>query len=331
MNKILICFGTRPEYIKVKSLIENLKNILVCYIGQHVDIIEEIKYDFRIDIDHDISKNRLNNIICNIMKNTEIFLDVEYVIVQGDTTCSCGMALSAFNNKKKIIHLEAGLRSYNIENPYPEEMNRQIISRIASIHLCPTELNKNNLSKEKVIGKIFVTGNTGLDNIDKSNCSYENKVLVTLHRRENHDIIEEWFNKIEDIALKYNEIEFIIPLHHNPEIQKYKHIFNKVKICRPLTHEELINYVKKCKFVISDSGGLQEECSFLNKKIIICRKTTERKEILETNGYLCDEPNMLETFVNKIINNYKCNYKCPYGNGNSWKNIKKILTNKIKN
>jgi UDP-N-acetylglucosamine 2-epimerase (non-hydrolysing) len=327
MNKILICFGTRPEYIKVKSLIENLENILVCYIGQHIDITEEIKYDFKIDIDHDISKNRLNNIICNIMKNTEIFLNVEYVLVQGDTTSACGMALSAFNNKKKVIHLEAGLRSYNIENPYPEEMNRQIISRIASIHLCPTELNRNNLLKEKVMGEIFVTGNTGLDNIDKSNCSYENKVLVTLHRRENHDIIEEWFNEIEDVALKYNEIEFIIPLHHNPEIQKHKYIFNKVKMCNPLTHEELINYIKKCKFVISDSGGLQEECSFLNKKIIICRKTTEREEILETNGYLCKEPDMLEKYVNKVINNYECNNKCPYGNGNSWKNIKEILTN----
>jgi UDP-N-acetylglucosamine 2-epimerase (non-hydrolysing) len=322
---LLICFGTRPEYIKVKSLINNLSNIKICFTGQHKDLLKDIKVDYNLSMEENISENRLNNIFANIFKYSYIFTDIEYVLVQGDTSTACAIAISAFNHGKKIIHLEAGLRSDNLKDPYPEEMNRQVISRLADIHLCPTEFNKKNLLKENVNGQIYVVGNTGLDNINKNDCSYDNKILITLHRRDNHDIINKWFEKLEEIANKYINIEFTIPIHPNPNIQKHKNIFKTVKVVNPLNHDELIEYIKKCKFVISDSGGLQEECSYLNKKIIVCRKTTERPESIGLHSFMCDTPSKLENLVDDIMFNYKVNSECPYGDGNSWKKINKIL------
>jgi len=322
--KILICFGTRPEYIKVKSLIDNLDNIKTCYIKQHKDLLSNIKTDYEINISEK-TNNRLNNIISNILCKDNIFNDIDYVLVQGDTTSALSIALSAFNNNKKVIHLEAGLRSYNKLDPYPEEMNRCLISRITDIHLCPTELNKMNLIKENIKGNIYVVGNTGLDNINRYDIKYGNKILITLHRRDNHNVMDLWFKELEKIANKYNEIEFILPIHPNPNVIKHRNILKKVNVIEPLNHNNLIDLIKECKFIISDSGGIQEECSFLKKKIIICRKTTERPEVLENYGVLCDSIDKLENYVDNFMNNYEINKECPFGDGNSWVKIKKIL------
>lgn len=321
---ILICFGTRPEYIKVKSLIDNFPNIKTCFTGQHPDLLNNINVDYKLLMDKELSENRLNNIFSNIFYYN-IFNDIEYVIIQGDTSTACAIALSAFNHGKKIIHLEAGLRSCNLKDPFPEEMNRQVISRLVDIHLCPTEFNKQNLLNENVSGEIYVVGNTGLDNISKEDCEYNNQVLITMHRRDNHHNMDKWFQELEKIALQYLDIDFIIPLHPNPNVKKHKHIFKKVKVVEPMSHDDLISYVKKCKFVISDSGGLQEECSYLNKKIIVCRKTTERPESVGIHSLMCDKPELLIELVNKINKNYEVDALCPYGNGKSWKNIKEIL------
>lgn len=323
--KILICFGTRPEYIKVKSLIENLENIKTCYIKQHTDLLSDIKTDYEININV-LSDNRLNNIISNILYKNNIFNDIDYVLVQGDTTSALGMALSAFNNNKKVIHLEAGLRSYNKEDPFPEEMNRTLISRISDIHLCPTIRNKINLIKENINKNIYVVGNTGLDNINRNNIKYGNKILITLHRRGNLNIMNLWFKELEKIANKYNNIEFILPIHPNPNVLKHKNILKKIKVIEPLNHNNMIDLIKECKFIISDSGGIQEECSFLKKKIIICRKTTERPEVLENYGVLCDNIDKLETYVDDFMNNYEIDKESPFGDGNSWIKIKKILS-----
>lgn len=236
MNKILICFGTRPEYIKVKSLIDNLPNIKTCFTGQHKDLLNGINVDYQLDFKDNLSSNRLNDIIVNIMINTFIFDKVDYILVQGDTTTALAIAISAFNNNKKVIHLEAGLRTYDTTDPFPEELNRQLISRIANIHFCPTENNKLNLIKENINSdNIFVTGNTGLDNIDKNNCYYGNKILITLHRRNNFEFMKQWFTEIEKLALKYTDLEFILPIHPNPNVQKYKYLLNKIKVINPLS------------------------------------------------------------------------------------------------
>ena len=164
-----------------------------------------------------------------------------------------------------------------------------------------------------------------LNNISKEGCEYNNQVLITMHSRDNHYNMDKWFEELEKIANKYSNIEFMIPLHPNPNVQKHKHIFKTVKVVEPLNHNDLIEYVKKCKFVISDSGGLQEECSYLNKKIIVCRKTTERPESVATHSFMCGEPELLEHLVDKINENYEVNTECPYGDGKSWKNIYKVL------
>jgi UDP-N-acetylglucosamine 2-epimerase (non-hydrolysing) len=324
---ILICFGTRPEYIKVKSLIDNLQNIKTCFTGQHIDLIKNIKVDYHLSTPI-TTTNRLNDIVINSLRDNTIFDKINYVIVQGDTTSAFAIALSAFHNNKKVIHLEAGLRTNDIQDPFPEELNRQLISRMADVHLCPTELNKKNLLKEGIDEyKIHVVGNTGLDNIDNSNCSYGNKILITLHRRNNLPIMEVWFKELEKIAKANPELEFIIPLHPNPEVKKHKHILQNVSIIEPLSHNETINIIKSCRFIITDSGGIQEEASFLNKKIIICRIDTERPEVLEHHGILCKTPRELPDKFDIINNNYIVNKPCPFGDGNSYKKIKTILEN----
>jgi UDP-N-acetylglucosamine 2-epimerase (non-hydrolysing) len=236
------------------------------------------------------------------------------------------MALSAFHHNTKIIHLEAGLRTNNIEDPFPEEANRQLITRLAQIHLCPTELNKQNLLKEGIKeSNIFVVGNTGLDNIDRSNCIYENKVLITLHRRNNIPIIDRWFMTIEQIAIEHPEIEFILPIHPNPEIQKHKHLLNRVNILQPQSHSALIEIMKKTKCIISDSGGIQEEASFLNKKVIICRADTERPEVLEHHGILCKTPEELPEIFEYVNTTYSVVERCPFGDGFAYKKINTII------
>jgi UDP-N-acetylglucosamine 2-epimerase len=243
--------------------------------------------------------------------------------------------LATYNRKIKLIHLEAGLRTYDLENPYPEESYRQIISRISSINLCPTNVSFNNLTNEKVSGKTYVVGNTVLDNLidlkEKSN--YGDDVLVTLHRRENHDIMDRWFLELNKLSKKSPNINFILPIHPNPNVQKYKNILDKkIKVVNPLSHGDLIKILLNCKFVITDSGGIQEEATFLNKKSIVCRKTTERPEGISTGHlFLCNETKNLDELVYIINKNYYINNECPYGNGTSSKQIIEILKNDYSN
>lgn len=315
---ILYCYGTRPEFIKIKKIIESSYDIphKVLYISQHEDLVIG-DYDFKINIKP--KKNRLDSIVSSILCDNidDVLNGIDYVLVQGDTASAFSMALSAFHRQIKVIHLESGLRTYDKLNPYPEEIYRQLISRISDIHLCPTENNLKNLINEKVIGDKYVVGNSGLDNIKNKNITYENIVLVTLHRRENHEILDKWFNEINLLANKHKDINFIIPLHPNPNVKKHKNILNNLTITNPLTHVELLEIISKCKLVISDSGGIQEECSFLNKKVIVCRKITERTESIGVHSFLCESPDKLDLIFNDLIYNFKVDSPCPYGDGKS--------------
>lgn len=325
---LLICYGTRPEYIKVKSLIENLQNTVTLFTGQHTTLIGEHHPTYSLEIESS-SGNRLNNIICSVLKHN-IFKDINYVLVQGDTTSAMAIALSAFNYGIKIIHLEAGLRTYQLDDPFPEEMNRQLISRMATIHLCPTEFNKENLIGERISpNNIYVTGNTGLDNIDKIGCEYKNTVVVTLHRRDNLPMMDAWFSEINKAAINHPELTFIFPMHPNPDIQKHRSLLRNpnIEIIQPVGHEEMISLMKNCNFLISDSGGIQEEASFLNKCVIVCRRTTERPETIGTHSTMCPYPDKLVENVNNLCDNYKVDQPCPYGNGMAWTKIKDIFHN----
>lgn len=327
---ILIVYGTRPEYIKVKPLMIEMDKQGIKYktlfTGQHKDIVKETA-SFNLDMKY-YGENRLDNIIQNCMNlPDEWFEGITQVLVQGDTTSVTGLALAAMHRKISVIHLEAGLRTYDYENPFPEENNRRIVSTIAKIHLCPTELNKTNLENEMILGNIHVVGNTVLDNLlpYKKKCEYTNKVLVTLHRRENHDLIEEWFSEINNLSLIYPDLEFILPIHPNPNVQKYKHLLTNVKVIEPLQHEELLELLVKTKMVITDSGGLQEECSFFNKKCLVCREITERPESINLTSFMVKKPEHLKDKFDYEIKNYETNFESPYGDGTSAKKIIKIL------
>ena len=186
-KKVAIFYGTRPEYLKLKNLIKliPLKKRDVIFVGQHKELIHDNYFTKKIYIKKSNNKNRLNSIISQITVYIK-FEKYDYVIVQGDTATTFGVALAAFNNNKKIIYVESGLRTQDLNNPFPEEGYRQMISRISNIHFSPTDLSKQNLLKEKIKGKIIVSGNTSLDNLldYKKRISYSDIILITLHRRE---------------------------------------------------------------------------------------------------------------------------------------------------
>ena len=327
---ILLTYGTRPEYIKIKPIISVLREhqtpFKVLFTGQHKDIANGF-YDFKIDMIEN-GDNRLDNVITNLMNlPNEIFDGITYILVQGDTTSVVGLALSALHRKIKLIHLEAGLRTYDTNNPYPEENNRRIVSTIASIHLCPTRQNAKNLYSENIRKNIFVVGNTVLDNLVdyKEKCEYTNKVLITMHRRENHDKIDGWFTAINNLAFEYPELEFILPIHPNPNVQKHKDLLTNITVIEPLQHDELLEILVKTKLVITDSGGLQEECSFFNKKCLVARKVTERPESVGTTSFLVYEPSDLKDIFKKHINNHIVDIHSPYGDGKSAIKICQIL------
>jgi UDP-N-acetylglucosamine 2-epimerase (non-hydrolysing) len=329
---ILFAYGTRPELIKIKPILDKFKenNIehRVLFTGQHEDLLDIIPVDYQLAIiDGYNCHNRLDCIIEAAMNRKNIWKDITHVLVQGDTTSVLAVALAAFHRNIKVIHLEAGLRTYDKFNPYPEEINRRIVSQLADIHLCPTQLNKKNLENEKIEGEKYIVGNTILDNLInyKKDCEYKDKILITMHRRENHHWLDRWFKEINKLADLHFDLEFIIPLHPNPNVQKHKHLLNNVNVINPLSHEELIKLLIQSKIVITDSGGLQEECSFFNKKCLTCRKVTERPEAIGQSTIMIDNPDQLKTKFNQHIMEYEINYNSPFGDGYSAKRILEII------
>lgn len=324
--KILAVYGTRPEYLKIKPILAKNKKIKSLFIKQHTDIINFEKYDYCIEIENSC-ENRLNSIFEQIfLKAEKIIHEFDSIIIQGDTATVAATALVAYHLKKKIIYIEAGLRTYDLENPYPEEGYRQIVSRISDINFCPTIISQKNLKKELTKGQSYVVGNTSLDNIKNIKTSYKKQILITLHRNENINIIHEWLKEIDQIAAKNKEIQFLFPVHPNPKIIEASKKLKTIKTCKPLQHNELINYLKDCLFVITDSGGIQEEACFLNKKVIVCRKTTERPEGIKTGHIkLCKKPKFLKKIFKKIYNQYEISKNCPYGDGLSAQKIIKLL------
>jgi len=326
---LLIAFGTRPEYIKIKPLLKVFKKngfnkYKTLFTGQHKEIIgKDIEFDYKIEIQ--TGSNRLDSIFSSILNREDFFEGITHVMIQGDTASAYAVSLAAFHRNVPVIHLEAGLRTYDIQNPYPEEYYRRCISNLASINLCVSEFNKENLAIEKTPGNSFVVGNTVLDNLRDIQIKYTNKVLVTLHRRENHDLIEEWFKEIDSIAATYPGYEFILPIHPNPNVKKHSGMLKNVKVIEPLEHIDLVNLLAECAYVITDSGGIQEESAFLKKKSIVCRKSTERIEGLNIFSFLCPEPSRLKYMVESVILSEKINYACPYGDGFSSEKIYEII------
>lgn len=326
---ILLSYGTRPEWIKIQPVLEKLTiPHKVVFTGQHEDIAVG-KYDERLHFPE--CENRLDSAFAAVAASKNIFDDVNYVLVQGDTASALAMAMGAYHRRIKVIHLEAGLRSYNLDHPYPEEFYRKTITSIAYGHICPTIYNAKNIEKERGHGsdkdlQVFVTGNTVCDNLTDLTPEYGSEILITLHRRENHARLEEWFVALDALAATNPDLTFTLPLHPNPNVQKHKDVLKSVNVVEPMPYEEFITRLSKCKFVISDSGGIQEESSFLRKKCIVCREHTERAEGLGAFARLCGSPEGLPFAFESVNRDYEVGeLACPYGDGEASGRVAQVL------
>lgn len=294
-----IFYGTRPEYIKLLPVASALKKrgieFILFQVQQHTDLIEGCEWDRKIVVNSH-SNNRLNDICISIMMDE--LKDITSVLVQGDTTTATAVALSAFNRRIPVRHVEAGLRTYDRDNPFPEEINRRIISSLATTHYCPTERDKQHLINEGFHSDdILVTGNTVIDNLLGRFPTKTNKILITMHRRENHANLHDWFREIENLAEKHRNYEFIFPMHPNPKVQQHRGIFKNVRVVDPVDYETMLELISSCHSIITDSGGIQEEAAFFGKPCFVCRKVTERPC---DDQYLCVSPEKLRYFSNLI-------------------------------
>ena len=246
----------------------------------------------------------------------------DLLIVQGDTSTVAISALIAFYEKIPVGHVEAGLRTYDLSSPFPEEGNRQIVSRLAQYNWAPTEKAAQQL-KDENIHDVFVTGNTVIDACLNFNypVTYNNKVLITLHRRENFgERMEKIFSEIEELAQNKPDLEFIFPMHPNPNVQKLKGMLQHVNVIDPLGYAEMMKLLSCVKFAISDSGGIQEECAAFGKKVLVCRNTTERPEGIEA-GFAKLVGTEVKSHFNWANDDSRWSGENPYGKGDAAQKI----------
>ena len=330
-KKIMLTFGTRPEAIKMCPLVKQFQKnteafeTVVCVTGQHREMLDQVLHIFDVKPDYDL----------NIMKQGQDLYDItarvltgmrdilkecqpDIVLVHGDTTTSTAAALAAFYQQIPVGHVEAGLRTYNIYSPWPEEMNRQLTSRIATYNFAPTALSEQNLKEEKAQGQIIVTGNTVIDALhmvvdrlkkDKALAEEQVKVLakagyditrltndrrlilITGHRRENFgEGFIHMVTAMKDLSEKYPHVDFVYPMHLNPNVRKPIHevfgedlsVYHNFFFIEPLQYLEFVFLMEKSYIVLTDSGGIQEEAPGLGKPVLVMRNTTERPEALSS-------------------------------------------------
>jgi UDP-N-acetylglucosamine 2-epimerase (non-hydrolysing) len=307
--KIILVFGTRPEAIKMAPLVIKMKqeecfDVKVILTAQHREMLDQVMQIFGITADYDLNimkhAQTLYHTTTSVLNGVGEILQKEkpdLLLVHGDTTTTFAASLAGFYEKVKVGHVEAGLRSFDKQNPFPEEMNRLLTDSISDLYFAPTELSKRNiLNENKKLENIFITGNTVIDallHISKQNyeadilkkMNGEDFILATVHRREN------WAEQLVKICNAFNEIttknniKLILPVHPNPNVKNvvYDILGNNKNIflTEPFEYIDLVSILKKCKLVLTDSGGLQEEAPALGKPVLVLRKTTERPEAIE--------------------------------------------------
>ena len=307
MKKVLLIFGTRPEAIKMAPVVKELQKRkgvkpVVCVTGQHRGMLDQVLsiFDIKPDYDLDIMKQgqTLSEITCRVLSGVEKVLIKEkpdIVLVHGDTTTAMAGALAAFYQEMPIGHVEAGLRTYNKYSPFPEEINRQIIDRVADYLFAPTQISANNISKDTNENqKVIITGNTAIDALKMTvSENYDNEllewasdsrlILVTAHRRENlGDPMRHIFKAIRQIVDEYSDVKVIYPVHLNPKVisvaQEILGNNDRIKLIEPLDVLDFHNFMEKAYIIMSDSGGVQEEAPSLSKPVLVLRDTTERPE-----------------------------------------------------
>lgn len=362
MKKVMLVFGTRPEAIKMCPLIKELKtrkNIktVVCVTGQHREMLNQVLECFNVEPDYNLDimqdKQTLFDVTINIISKIKPVLEKEkpdVILVHGDTSTTFVTALCAFYMQIPVGHVEAGLRTYNIYSPYPEEFNRQATSIIAKYNFAPTEMSKQNLINEgKDKESIYVTGNTAIDALKttvKKEYSHpilewakdSKLIMLTAHRRENlGKPLENMFIAIKRIVEENNNVKVVYPVHKNPVVQETANKFlgnNKnIKLIEPLEVLDFHNFLAKSYLILTDSGGIQEEAPSLGKPVLVMRDTTERPEGIKA-GTLKLVGTQTENIYNEIkllLNNeeeYNRMSKAsnPYGDGFACKRIADILS-----
>lgn len=384
MKTLLLVFGTRPEAIKMCPLVNALKQYptefktLVCVTGQHREMLDQVLHIFGVVPDYDLNIMKAGQDLYDITSRillgmrdilTEVHPDI--VFVHGDTTTSTAAALAAFYQQIPVAHVEAGLRTYNIYSPWPEELNRQITSRIAQYDFAPTPLSQDNLIKEGVSpDKIVVTGNTVIDAlhivVDKlkkesvlaneqhrilSDAGYDvpscrRFVLITGHRRENFgDGFIAMCTAIKDLAMQHPEVDFVYPMHLNPNVRKPIHeVFGELNskhqplnipnmfFIEPLEYLPFVYLMEQCYLVLTDSGGIQEEAPGLGKPVLVMRNTTERPEAVTagTVKLVGTDHDLIVSETSRLLEDrdyYNSMSKAvnPYGDGKACERIIKSL------
>jgi UDP-N-acetylglucosamine 2-epimerase (non-hydrolysing) len=365
-KKVLIVFGTRPEAIKMAPLIKEFKQksiffeTKVCITAQHREMLDQVLDFFEIKPDFDLNLMKPNQnlytltaeIITGLKPILESF-NPDFIFVHGDTTTAMAAGMAGFYAGVRVCHVEAGLRTFNLKSPFPEEMNRSVISVLSNIHFAPTILAQQNLLREnKKKETIIVTGNTVIDallySVNKVNANFEDAqikylkkirnpdrktILVTGHRRENHG--EGFINickALKNIAKKNKDCEILYPVHLNPNVQGPVYTLLKgienIKLLDPLSYPAFVWLMEKSVLIITDSGGVQEEAPSLGKPVLVMRDTTERTEAIEAKTVILvgTDSEKIEEEANRLLNNTEA-YNAmssahnPYGDGKACSRI----------
>ncbi len=360
----MLVFGTRPEAIKMCPLVNELKTrkgieTVVCVTGQHRQMLDQVLEAFLVAPDYDLSimkdRQTLFDVTTNILNRIKEVLEEvrpDVVLVHGDTSTTFATALACFYLQIPVGHVEAGLRTYNIYSPYPEEFNRQAVSIISSYHFAPTKLSKENLLKEgKNPDTIYVTGNTAIDALKTTVregythpeldwAGDSRLIMITAHRRENlGDPMKNMFRAIRRVCDEHPDIKAIYPIHMNPVVRETANAIlgddERIRIIEPLDVLDFHNFLSRSYLILTDSGGIQEEAPSLGKPVLVMRDTTERPEGIAAGTLKLvgtDEKVIYENF--KLLLEDEKAYEAmstasnPYGDGFACRRIADILEGK---
>lgn len=358
---ILLVFGTRPEAIKMCPLIIELKKCsdfktVVCITGQHKEMLDSVLEIFHVVPDFNLQIMKENQTLFDttstILSGMKPILEAvhpDIVLVHGDTTSAFAAALAAFYLQIPIGHVEAGLRTYQIDSPFPEEFNRQTVDILSSLYFAPTALAKNNLIREgKTAANIYVTGNTGIDALTTTiQKDYHNDILdwaqgsrlilITAHRRENlGEPMHRMFRAISKVLDTHPDCKAVYPVHMNPQVRQVAEqefgSKDSIRLISPLDVLDFHNFMERSYLILTDSGGIQEEAPFLGKPVLVMRNTTERPEGVETGTLKLvgtDEDsiyyNLSELLDNHDLYEKMSHASNPYGDGHASEKIVHIL------
>ncbi|MGO1545670.1 MAG: non-hydrolyzing UDP-N-acetylglucosamine 2-epimerase [Gulosibacter sp.] len=358
MKKIMPIYGTRPEAIKMAPIVKALQEApdfecIVTVTGQHREMLDQVNELFGIVPDHDLNiiqpRQTLNSVMSKIIAGLDSVLEEtqpDAIVVQGDTTTSTAGAIAAFNRGIPVVHAEAGLRSFNIHSPFPEEANRKITSQISSLHLAPTSVSKSNLLRETVNeADIYITGNTVIDalldvvelevpfsdprlaSLSEGVASGEKLVLITTHRRENQGNAMRGVGRaIARLARMHPDVQFLLPVHKNPVVREAVlpelEGLENILVTEPMPYGEFTHAIHLANVVLTDSGGVQEEAPGLGKPVLVMRENTERPEAVEAGTVRLigtDEERIVHD-VNELLTDQAAYAKManavnPYGDG----------------